>query len=122
MIAFEQHPHRSRKTSRCQCINDLHISYEPSSELHVLLHTEHNTQHAITLAFTSALLHETMSDAATTMILTNVIMKLASYSAMSKFTNIYSVPKHVPCHSEPEHDNTSPTKMLRTPLMECTDS
>ena len=61
-------------------------------------------------------------DIATTMTLTNATMELTSYSAMSKSTNIYSVPKHVPCHSEPEHDNISPTKMLRTPLGECTES
>jgi hypothetical protein len=67
MIAFEQHEHRYRKTSQYQCINDLHISYDQTSELHVLLHTEHNTQHAITLALTSPLLHETVYDIATTM-------------------------------------------------------
>ena len=93
MIAFEQHEHRYRKTSKCQCISDLHISYEQSSELHVLLHTEHNTEHAGTLALTFALLHETVFDVATTMTLTNATMELTSYSAISKSTNIYSVSK-----------------------------
>ena len=109
-------------TSKCQCINDLHISYNQSSELHVLLHPEHNTQHAITLELTLSLLYETVYDIATTMTLTNAIMELTSYSAISKSTNIYSVPKHVPFHSEPEYDNISPTKMLRPPLAECIDS
>ena len=90
--------------------------------MHVLLHTEDNTQHANTLALTFALLHEIVYDIATTMTLTNATMELTSYSAMSKSTSIYSVPKHIPCHSEPEHDNAPPTKMFRTPLMECTDS
>ena len=102
--------------------NDLHISYDQSSELHILLHPEDNTQHANTLALASTLLHETEYDIAITMTLTNVTMEPISYSAISKSTNIYSVLKHVPCHSEPEHDNISPTKMLRTPLMKCTDS
>ena len=52
----------------------------------------------------------------------HVIMELTSYLAISKSTNIYSVPKLIPCHSDPEHDNTSPIKMLRTPFVECTDS
>ena len=76
MIAFEQHEHRYRKTSKCQCINDLHISYDQASELHVLLHTEHNTEHAGTLALTLSLLHETVFDVVTTMTLTMSLWNL----------------------------------------------